>query len=200
MNRLIIILIFLHGGISMAQSRKGIELYHYTGCEGVLPSLSARVYYQSGAKWYGEVRCNYEEEKTYAFSVGKTFLKEGGWAYSFTPSTGIAMGKFQGISIGMNGDLSHGPLSMSTSAQYGFNPGRGGHNLFSWSELNWQLSKFFYTGCTMQALSSAGVVSHWEPGFQIGFCFSDWSIPLYVFQPASGERYFALGICREWKK
>ena len=43
----------------MAQSRKGIELYHYTGYEGVLPSLSARVYYQSDSKWYGEARCNY---------------------------------------------------------------------------------------------------------------------------------------------
>ena len=184
----------------MAQSRKGIELYHYTGCKGVLPSMSARVYYQSSSKWYGETRYNYEDEGTYAFSVGKTFVKDGKWAYSFTPSGGIAMGKLQGVSMGMNGYLSHGSMSVSSSVQYGISPLRRANNLFSWSELNWQLSEHFYTGCTMQALSSGEKGPQWEPGVQIAFCFKDWSMPVYVFQPTSGERYFALGICREWKK
>jgi len=184
----------------MAQGRKGVELYHYTGCEGVLPSLSGRVYYQSGSKWYGEGRFNYEEEETYAFSMGRTFIKEGDWVYSVTPAAGIAVGKLQGISLGMNGFLSHGPVSMSTSVQYGFNLRRRVNNLFTWSEVNWQLSKHVYTGCTIQGLSAVGAVPRWEPGLQIGFCFKDWSMPLYVFHPASGERYFALGICREWKK
>jgi len=185
----------------MAQGRKGAELYHYSGCPGgVLPSLSARIYYQSDTKWYGEARYNYEAEETFALSAGRTFLKEGDWTYSFTPAVGITMGKWQGASVGMNGYLSHRSVSLSTSVQYGVSPGRSVGNLFSWSELNWQLSSHFYTGCTIQELSSAGTAPQWEPGLQIGFCFKGWWVPLYIFHPASGERYFALGICREWKK
>jgi len=184
----------------MAQGRKGVELYHYTGYQRVLPSLSARAYYQSSGKWYVEARCNYEEEETYAFSAGKTFLKDGKWTYSFTPAVGIAMGKLQGVSMGMNGSLSHKSVSISSTAQYGISLVKRGDNLFSWSELNWQLSDRFYMGCTVQTLSSNCAPVQWEPGIQMGVCFKGWSMPLYFFQPTSGKRYFALGICREWKK
>jgi hypothetical protein len=187
------IILLYHSG-AMAQNRKGAELYHYSGSGGMLSSLSSRAWYQTNEKWYGEIRYNYEQEETFACSVGKTFMKEGDWTYAVTPVAGASVGKQEGLSFGMNGYMSHRALSISSSVQYGISPGGRRSNLFSWSEVDWQLSKKFFAGVTLQQTGVGPAHSKWDPGMQIGFNSKKWSLPLYVFQPASGGRYFVVGI------
>ena len=200
MHSILIILLFICGYAAVAQEEKGVDVYYYPGNGAILPSLSSRVFYQGSSNWYGEVRYNYEEEGTFACSVGKTFSKEGTWSYAITPVAGLSGGRLQGASFGFNSSLSHKAFSFSSSLQYGLCPGQQKSNLFSWSELNCQMSDHFYAGVTMQQWSSHQLDPAWEPGMQMGICLGSWTIPLYIFHPSSSQRYFVVGVCREWKK
>jgi hypothetical protein len=200
MRSILIILLFICGDAAVAQERKGADVYYYPGNGAVLPSLSSRVFYQGSSNWYGEVRYNYEEEATLACSVGRTFSKEGTWSYAITPVAGLSAGRLQGASFGFNSSLSYNTFSFSSSMQYGLCPGQRKSNLFSWSELNCQMSDHFYAGVTMQQWSSYQLDPTWEPGMQMGVCLGNWTIPLYIFHPSSNQRYFVLGVCREWKR
>jgi hypothetical protein len=184
----------------MSQGRKGLEAFYYPGSDGLLPSLSTKMYYQSSTNWYAEARYNYEEEETFAMSVGKSWVKEGDWSYAFTPILGLSGGKLQGASFGVNSYLSHKMFSFSSSLQYGICPGQVKANLYSWSELNCQVSEYFYAGITLQQAWAYQTNNEWEPGLQTGICFKGWTFPMYIFRPASNQRYFVLGVCREWKK
>lgn len=190
----------MYAATGMGQGRMGLEIYRYPGGDRVLPTLSSKVYCQDNTKWYAELRYNYEKEETFASSVGKTFLWEGDWSYAVTPVAGVSVGKLQGVSLGMNGRLLHRAFELTSSVQYGVCPGRREKNLFSWWELNWQLSEHMYMGCTVQQLCSFDTRNIWEPGVQMGVAFKGWSMPLYIFHPMDGGRFFVLGICREWKK
>jgi len=200
MHSILIILLFICSEAAVAQEKKGADVFYYPGNSAILPSIAARVYYQGGSNWYGEARYNFEEEGTFACSVGKTFSKEGAWAYAITPVAGLSGGRLQGASFGFNSSLSHKAFSFSSSLQYGLCPGQQKSNLFSWSELNCQMSDHFYAGVTMQQWSSYHSDAEWEPGMQMGICIGSWTIPLYVFHPSSNQRYFVLGVSREWKR
>lgn len=202
MRNILFMILFLCNHSAESQQRGGFEQYYFSGCERLLPSLSMRGYYQSAQKWYTEIRYNYEEAGIIAVSAGKTFsVQKNSINASFTPVAGFCGGKRPGAAAGLNTTVSYKSLAFTSSLQYTSSlDGEGNNQLYSWSELDWQLSSFIYVGATIQQTWMHTVENNWEPGLQIGFSFKNWTFPFYVFNPASGQRYFAAGICREWKK
>jgi hypothetical protein len=183
------------------QGRKGFEEYYYPAGGAGFSSLSTRLFNQSGRGWYTECRYNYEEEGTAAVSLGKTFSKEGKLSWSFTPEVGFAVGKLQGISLGINGSLSVKRLSLTSSTLYtsGFEKGRPLDCFFNWTELNGQITKQLYTGITLQFSSSPCEGIKRETGVQLGFLIKRWTFPFYVFERADAHAYFVAAACYEWK-
>jgi hypothetical protein len=197
-NKLFMIL-FLSYNAANGQARTGFEEYYYSSGSGI-SALVSKAYYQDSRHWYGEVRYNYEEEQTFSLYAGKTFSREDSLSYSFTPLAGIVVGKFRGGSIGMNMTLERKNFIFSSVLQYTASvENKKGNFLFSWSELGYQATSYFYAGLTLQQTCLYQTACKWEPGIQVSISYRKWVFPVYAFSPMDDKRYFVLGITREWE-
>jgi hypothetical protein len=187
---------------TQAQDRKGFEEYYSSESGRSVSSVSTRLYYQPAQGWYTEFRYNYEEENTAAFSVGKTFSKDEKLSWSVTPELGLAAGKLQGVSLGVNTTLSAGRISFSSVAlcTKGFEADGVTRSFFAWSELNGRICKQLYAGVTLELCATRHRGVSEETAAQLGFTFGRWTIPLYLFKPADAPLYFVTAICYELKK
>ena len=201
MRNSIFMIVILCNQAVRGQDRKGFEEYYYPAGGAGFSSLSTKLFSQSSRGWYTECRYNYEEEGTAAVSLGKTFSKEGGLSWSFTPELGFAVGKLQGVSLGFNGSLSVKRLSLTSSTLYtsGFDKGQPLDRLFNWTELNGQITRQLYTGITLQFSSSPGEGIKRDTGVQLGLSIKRWTFPFYVFERADARPYFVAAACYEWK-
>jgi hypothetical protein len=197
---LLFTILFLLNHPSFGQERKGFEVYHYAASPGLLSSMSAKLFYQDKNSWYTEIRYNYEEEQTMAFSVGKAFHKDKLLSYSFTPLLGFSVGKLQGVSAGLNTSLSYRSFEFCSFLQYSSRLETGKNDyIFSWSEFGYQATKFLYTGIALQQTCFYPATNNWEPGIQLAFCFKNWVFPLYFFKASADGGYLMAGIFHEWK-
>lgn len=153
---------------------------------------------RSPANWYGEIRYNYEDAKTFSLYAGKTFSGGKVAKYSITPMAGYSTGLFTGFSLGVNTDAEWRDFYFSAQSQYSFSSKTKADNfLFSWSELGYSISDHFFTGLSLQytlTVCQAAV----EPGIVTGVRFKNFEIPFYVFKPFRFERYFVLGLSYEF--
>ena len=197
----IIMVVILCNQAARGQDLKGFEEYYYPAGRARISSFSTKLFHQSGQGWYTECRYNYEDQGTVALSLGKTFSKEGGLSWSFTPEVGFAVGKLQGVSLGINSSLSVNRLSLTSSTFYtsGFQKGQPTDCFFNWSELNGQITKQLYTGITIQFSSAPFESIQRETGVQLGFLIKRWTFPFYVFEQADAHPYFVAGACYNWK-
>jgi hypothetical protein len=198
----IFMIVFLFNQAVQGQGRKGFEGYYNPANGGGMSCLAVKLFNQTCQGWYSEFRYNYEEERTAGFSVGKTFSKENIFSYSITPEVGLAVGRLQGASLGLNTSLSRGRLSFNSSLLYtsAFEKTQAANSFFNWSELNGQFSKRLYGGVTMQLSSSGCRMISRELGGQLGILYKSWAFPLYVFDRPGAHLYFTAGICYERKK
>jgi hypothetical protein len=185
---------------AQGQGRQGFEVYNYPKNGLGLSSLSTKLYYQTSQGWYTECRYNYEQERTAACSVGKTFSNEDDLSYSITPEVGVSGGKLQGPSVGLNTTLALGRLPFNSSFLYapGFEQSKGSHSFFDWSELNGRISKHLYAGVTIE-LSSSPCVMTLDQGGQLEVLYNGWTFPLYVFDRRGAQPYLVAAACYEWK-
>jgi hypothetical protein len=197
-NSLFIMLFFLNHTVQ-GQERKGFEEYYYPSITGLLPSLSSKLFYQGSNGWYTELRYNYENEQTLGCSIGKTFVRENTFSYSFTPAVGLVGGKMQGASIGLNTSLCYKRVSFSSFIQH-TSCFEKGHTelLFSWSELNYKVIKHLSVGVAVQQTYNHYNEDNCDPGAQVSLSFQKWTFPFYLFKPANNSCYFFAGICHEW--
>lgn len=192
-------ILFLSYKAANGQAHVGFEEYYYTSVSGA-SALVSKVYYQDSRNWYGEARYNYEEEQSLSLYAGKTFSREDSLSYSFTPLAGIVVGKFRGGSIGMNIALEYRKFIFSSVLQYTRSiENKNSNFLFSWSELGYQVTSYFYAGLTVQQTSLYQTACKWEPGIQVGLSYRKWVFPFYAFSPMDHKRYFVIGITREWE-
>ncbi len=197
---LLILSVLFVNNRSFCQSEIAVEQYHYVG-KG-LPYLFMPVaHWQSARNWYAEARYNYEDIETFSFYAGRSFTRENNLSYTFTPIVGAAMGRFRGISTGLNMDLEYGKFYFSAQSQYSLatDKGKGNDDFFySWSEAGYQPFDWLYAGATFQQTITSDE-NLMEPGMLVGFSFGRYSIPVYAFDLFNARRYFIIGFTVSWQ-
>ncbi len=197
-NTIIIISLILLQTNCKSQSHSGYEQYYYTGVGE--PSFVPKIYYQSAKNWYGEIRYNYEEFQTVSIDAGKTFSNNTAFSYSVTPLAGMVFGKLNGGNVGSNISLNYKNIFFSSESQFTFSVEKTTENFFfDWSELGYQLNKFFYAGVALQFTHPFEIKNKWQPGFMVGVTYNQWTIPFYAFNPGAVNENFVVGIDWEWK-
>jgi hypothetical protein len=178
-----------------SQSEAVVEQYHYAG-KGMAYVFMPVAHFQSSRNWYAEARYNYEDIETFSFYFGRSFSGDGNLSYKLTPMVGAAMGRFKGVSSGLNVDLEYRKFFFSAQSQYSMatDKGKGSDDFFyHWSEAGYQPLKWLYAGASFQHTHSM-YEKKLEPGMVLGFEFSRYSIPLYAF-----NRYFIVGFVVSWE-
>ena len=172
--------------------------YMYLGADQPF-TLVPVVYYQTARNWYIEGRYNYEAVKTMSVYAGKVFQKKSAVSYSGGPVAGIVLGRFTGGSAGVNAEVDYKKLLFSSQFQYTFSIHDKTENFFySWSDLSFALSDNIYSGISVQQTNLYHVKFRLEKGLFVKILLNKWSFPFYVFNPAAQQRYFVLGMTRDW--
>lgn len=183
---------------TLAQAAGCAGEYIYTGASQPF-TLVPVIYYQTAGNWYVEGRYNYEEQKTMSVYAGKVFEKKGAFSYSASPVIGVVLGRFNGGSAGVNTGFDYRRLSFSSQFQYTFSVQDQTENFFySWSDISWRLSDNIYSGISVQQTNLYKLKLRLEKGFFVKVVFNKWTFPFYVFSPAAKERYFVIGVTRDW--
>jgi len=182
-----------------AQARSGMENYHQLGEERSylwIPML----HYSSAKGYYAELRYNYEDAGTFSIFAGKSFkLNRNKVSGTLTPMLGYSAGNFQGLSIGLNTEISSGRFYFSSQMQYS-------HALvsdqegfyFNWSEAGYDLSERIYAGLAFQYTLQAAV-GDFEPGIVVGLNAGDFSFPVYLFRPFGKGQTVMAGLNYEFR-
>jgi len=181
-----------------AQSKNGIESYTaFSNSQSYV--WMPVVHHVNKKKLYTEMRYNYEALKTASIYAGKSFSKEAAVTYTITPMLGIVLGDYNGGSLATNIDLEYKKVFASMQTQYTVNTDERQENFFfNWTELAYQPVKWFYTGVSMQQTKTYNSRIESEYGVLVGFLAGKFTIPVYVFNPLSGNRNFIIGINTEW--
>ena len=193
---LILVSLAMHH-LAASQAKAGIEQYSYSGkplSEAIVP-----VYHiQSENNWYGELRYNYEDAQTLSVYAGKTINGGNVLNFGITPLLGFSTGRFTGISVAINSEISWKQFYISSQSQYSRGIKGGSTDfLFNWSELGYTISPHFFSGLTMQYTRQSGQTVV-ESGVLAGLTFNAISIPFYVFSPLHKSQYFILGVNYEY--
>lgn len=183
---------WLCGTVSLAQKAYGVEqdCYFYHGTNRLVP----RVYYRAANGWYGQLRYNYEEDRTLSLFAGKELLQPNKSQASITPQLGVLAGRFSGISAGLQAEARLGLLWVCSEPQYAASFDGGGNFFYHWTEVGFQPARFFYTGFALQQTKATASGLLTEPGMVIGFAVNKLELPVYYFRPAKGPGYFVFGL------
>lgn len=193
----------LAGNVAFGQSEVTFEQYHvvYAAPLSTQPYLYMPVlHYLHPSKWYAEARYNYEDADTYSLYFGRAFTGGKNLNYSIVPILGGSVGKFRGISTGLNIDLELDKFYFSSQSQYSRSTSPyGGSFVYTWSELGYQSGKWLYAGVAAQHTHVWQQGHELQPGVMLGFSFSRFTIPIYAFEPFNNGRNFIVGFTMAWK-
>lgn len=196
----LILSVFVVNNPSHGQAKAAVEQYHYAG-KGQPYVFMPMAYLQTAQNWYAEARYNYEDMETVSLYLGRSFTGDKRFSWSFTPMVGAAMGRFKGISTGLNIDLEYDRFFLSAQSQYSMATakGKGSDDFFySWSEAGYQPLNWLYAGASFQQTYTS-YERLLEPGVLLGFSFSRFSVPLYGFDLFNKSRYFIIGLTISWE-
>jgi len=158
------------------------------------------MHYQTKNNWYGEARYNYEEVETFSLYLGRAITGGNDLNYSFVPMLGGSVGKFKGVSTGVNVDMDYNKFFFSSQSQYSMPTNPYGHYFwYSWSEVGYQSLKWLYAGLSVQHTHDRLAGDDLQPGMMIGFTFNKFTIPVYTFDPFGNGRSFIVGFNMAWK-
>ena len=158
-------------------------------------------HFQSARNWYAEARYNYEDTETFSLFLGRSFSGDKNIAYTVTPMLGASVGKFKGISTGLNVDVEYDKFYFSAQSQYSMATARGKGSddfFYSWSEAGYQPLDWLYAGASFQQTFTR-YEKLLEPGALVGFSFNRFSIPVYGFDLFNDTRYFIIGLTVTWQ-
>jgi hypothetical protein len=156
--------------------------------------------YKHPKKWYAEARYNYEDMETFSLYLGKTItVEKNDLKGSFVPMLGGSVGRFNGISTGLNIDMEYNKFFFSSQSQYSRSTNQyGEYFTYSWSEVGYQSFKWLYAGLSVQHTHDRVLGNDLQPGVMIGFTFKKFTIPVYTFEPYNSGRNFIVGLTMEW--
>jgi hypothetical protein len=195
MKRRLLLAITLSGLLpkGFSQSNGTFEQDYYLGINRSFCWVPV-VGFNTTGNWYIETRVNYEATNSVSLYLGKTFKKKALISYSITPLVGLVAGRFDGGSVGANVSLDYKKISFSSQPQYTFSVANRATNFtYSWSDLTYQLKGWVAAGVSLQQTRG-----QFEKGLLVKGVYKNLSMPLYVFNPASPERYFVVGLNLEW--
>ena len=177
MHKLSIVIALLISLQALAQHGVAVEQSFYYSKElGLLAVPVAAFKHKKG--WHAEARYNYEDFKTISLHAGKTFSKEGKLAYTITPLVGGLLGNTKGLSLGANIELNLKKWNWLTQTQCVFS---SDDFLYTWSELFYAPSEWFYFGAALQHTKLTLEPHLWEPGIGVGFSVKNFSFTAYDF-------------------
>jgi hypothetical protein len=154
----------------------------------------------SEKKIYTSVRYNYEESQTFSAIAGKSFNSGSQLKAQFTPAAGFAAGRYNGLILALNTDISYGRIFLSSQGQYSFGMGKTPFNSFySWSDLACKLSKRFSAGLALQQRNDYGTAGLTDPGVFAELQLGAWSFPFYYFNSDGGQSTIVAGVNLEWE-
>ena len=183
-----------------SQSEINLEQYHLIS-PGQPFLYMPVMHYQHKKNWYAEARYNYEAVETFSLYLGKAFTGGNNLNYSFVPMLGGSVGKFKGISTGLNIDLEYDKFFFSSQAQYSMPTSQYcDYFWYSWSEVGYQSLKWLYAGLSVQHTHDRLTGNELQPGMMIGFVFNRFTIPVYTFDPFTNGRNFIIGVNMTWKQ
>jgi hypothetical protein len=199
-NTLLITVCLVAAQFTRAQSKVLVEQYAYTG-SGLPVYVSPIAHIETSRNWYLEARYNYEDMGTFSMYAGKTFSWEKKAEYTFTPLIGFMAGNMQGLSTGLNMEISRNAFYFAAQSQFSTSlQDYSNHFFFSWSEAGIETTDWMYAGLSMQYTQSFGTRPLFEPGVLVAFTFKQWTFPLYAFNVTDNSPYFILGMNYEWKR
>lgn len=184
-----------------SQSELNVEQYHVMNA-GQPYLYMPIMHYQHARNWYAEARYNYEDAETFSLYVGRAFTGGKTLNYSFVPMLGGSVGRFQGVSTGLNIDMDYNRFFFSSQSQYSRSTTQyGAYFLYTWSEIGYQSLKWLYTGLSVQHTHDRLVGNDMQPGMMIGFTFNRFTVPVYTFDPFNNNgRNFIVGLTMAWKQ
>jgi len=188
------------GRKGFAQSEITLEQYRVINTNQ--PSIYMPVmHYQHPKNWYAEARYNYEDLETFSLYLGRAFTGESNSLnYSIVPMLGGSMGRWQGISTGLNINIDLNNFFFSSQSQYSRSTSAyGDYFVYDWSEVGYQSLKWLYAGVSVQHTHDRSIGHDVQPGIMVGFTFNRFTIPVYTFEPFNTSRNFVVGVTMEWK-
>jgi hypothetical protein len=193
-----LITLLLQNG-SFGQSEVKFEQYHVVNT--AQPYLFMPVMqYQHRRKWYAEARYNYDDAETFSLYLGRAITGGKRLNYSLVPMLGGSIGRFNGLSTGLNIELELNKFFFCSQSQYSRSTsGYGEYFVYNWSEVGYQSLKWLYAGLSVQHTHDGVTGNDLQPGFMVGFTFERFSIPIYTFDPFNAGRNFIVGLTMAWK-
>ena len=189
----------LTGNTGFGQDKIDFEQYHVMDPHQPYTYMPV-MHYQHKKNWYAEARYNYEAMETFSLYLGRAFTGGNNLNYTFVPMLGGSMGKFKGVSTGLNIDMEYNKFFFSSQAQYSMPTNQYGQNYwYSWSEVGYQSMKWLYAGLSVQHTHDRLTGDEVQPGMMIGFTFNRFTIPVYTFDPFTNGRNFIVGFNMAWK-
>lgn len=197
-NLLIIIWSILMLPKANAQSKSGIESYHFLSNNAAYVWMPV-VHHVGKKGFYTEMRYNYEELNTASVYAGKSFSRDSALNFTVTPMLGLVFGKYNGASVALNAEAEYKKIFMSVQTQYTISRTGAADNFFyTWAETGYQPVKWFYAGVSAQLTKIHVEKAEPEYGALIGFNIKKINIPVYIFSPFSKTQNLIIGINAEW--
>jgi hypothetical protein len=180
-----------------AQSKWVFEHYNYIR-QAENTVFVPMFHFETGNKWYTELRYNYEDANTVSLFAGKSMSAGNDFSFTVTPMAGYSVGRFTGVSLAANVDVEWKDFYVSTQSQYSLGTRKDVTSFFfNWSEIGYSISDRVFAGVAMQYTLQEGLKS-FEPGLLAGLSFKNISFPVYAFSPFNAERYFVIGLNYEY--
>jgi len=181
------------------QAKINFEQYHVVNPHQPYTYMPV-IHYQHKSNCYAEARYNYEDLETFSLYLGRAFNGGDNLNYSFVPMVGGSVGKFHGVSTGLNIDMQYHKFFFSSQSQYSMPTNHYGQYFwYSWSEVGYQRMKWWYAGLSVQCTHYRFMGDELQPGMMIGFTFNKFTIPVYTFDPFGNGRNFIVGFNMVWK-
>jgi len=200
LRSLLVCIWLLAGSTVFSQTEMTFDQYHLMGHQQPYLFMPV-IHYRNAHNWYAEARYNYEDLQTVSLFLGKAFTGDKEFSYSLVPMFGASVGRFTGLSAGLNVDLEYNKFYFSTQSQYSLSTKQPKeYFLYSWSEAGYQPLNWLYAGVSVQQTHDRYTGDQVQPGLLVGFSFSRFTLPVYAFDPLSASPYFIVGVSFQWKK
>jgi hypothetical protein len=189
----LIVCLFLYR-TAFCQNEVSLEQYHFVSSAQPYTYMPV-MHFRNTKNWYAEARYNYEDQQTFSLFLGKAFTGDQALSWSLVPLIGGSVGRFNGVSTGLNIDLEYNNFYFSAQSQYSVSTSMYKNQfLYSWSEVGYQSLRWLYAGVSLQHTHDRIEGNMLDPGVLVGFTFNKFTIPVYSFVPYNKERYFIVGL------
>jgi hypothetical protein len=196
-NLLIIISSILMQHDLQAQARAVVE--NYLSISKAEPVMWMPILSRTGRKGlHTELRYNYEERRTGSIYIGQQFRRDSTFSFAVTPMLGWVFGRYNGGSLGLNGDADYKGAYISFQSQYTVSKaGRDGNFFYMWGEIGYDATDWLYAGISSQVTSPYKERTLAEYGILVGFKIRKITVPFYLFSPFDNKINFLIGLSLE---